>query len=268
MTSCSTTGIHPLKFKDFCVDELCVTECTEKEFKDLDKKQLHDGVVIYTEGGDLFAVHKERAYPEQGSLTLGLVGMMPNNKDFDDLEIKDSTYLEIMDAEEGESPDFITFSSMLRFDDREQALAAFETYQDRMTEDFDFNFDKFNSWEYDFDEDAYEGHFIIAMNEQEIKDQINDTLDRMKKRYGGEIGGIREAVDEYCDKGFRLVAFTYLKGRTLTITYFITNKNETGYIADIGEYFGISGLDKKVSSDELLAKLAENEFGSIAIHYD
>ena len=269
MASCTTNGIHPLKYKDFCEEELCVTECSEKDFKKLSDKQLHDGVVIYAEGGDLFVEHKKRANPVEGSLTLGLVAFMPNDRDFDDLKIKDSTYLEIMDLvkDEGESPEFITFSSMLRFEDREQALAAFENYQDRLTERYNFNLDKLSSWEYDFDEDAYEGHYIIAMNETELKDQIYATLDRMKKEYGGEIGGIRDAVEEYCGKDFRLVAFTYLKGRTLTITYFITNKAETGYIADIGEYFGISDLEKKVSSDEALAKLAENDFGSIAITY-
>ena len=266
VTGCGD-GVHPKKYRDYALEQLDAVEYDESEFKKIKKNQQMEGAVVYvTDVKSTIDPYNEMI--ADTSLQLKAERMFNMSPvDFESYEIKDATYVEYRDdPEEGSVPDHSLMSVMYRFEDQEQALAAFEDYLDRMKDWTGMkNFNDLEDWEYELDEDYYEGHFVIVLTGDELRSQILKNIDKTCRAVGVDTAYMSAGVDEYCDSEYRLAGFTYLKGRTITVVLAESWDGDDSYIVPFCDYFGMDNIFEEENTKKLYDGLVVANFGCVMI---
>ena len=267
--SCSTSSIHPKKFRDTILEE---TDSTEMEFSEFakikDMSKIKTGVVIYEDKDPI----KSMATYEKKCRDVSRMGnafepYVLRSEDIEGYEVKDEVfYLSIIDNEDenaaNSAVDFVN-AKYIRFEDREQAQAAFEDYIARMKDRVNLDIEDFD--ESVFELDDYEGYFVITMNEEIVAKEINVYFDDLVNALDGEPAGVRDSyLDMYAD-GFRVTAVTYLKGRTIT-TFIGWDFGDGILVAPVVDFIGIDDPFEVENDVQLYLAMAKQDFG-YAIFY-
>lgn len=267
--SCSTSSIHPKRFRDTILEE---TDSTEMEFSEFakikDMSKIKTGVVIYEDKDPI----KSMATYEKKCRDVSRMGnafepYVLRSEDIEGYEVKDEVfYLSIIDNEDenaaNSAVDFVN-AKYIRFEDREQAQAAFEDYIARMKDRVNLDIEDFD--ESVFELDDYEGYFVITMNEEIVAKEINVYFDDLVNALDGEPAGVRDSyLDMYAD-GFRVTAVTYLKGRTIT-TFIGWDFGNGILVAPVVDFIGIDDPFEVENDVQLYLAMAKQDFG-YAIFY-
>lgn len=260
-------GMHPKKYRDFALEELDAVEYDESDFKKLKKNQQMEGAVVYVRNvEDALTPFAERIQ-NTSSQMLAMKIYMIAQADLESYELKDATYVEYRD-EDGDNgmPEHALVSVMYRFEDREQALAAFEDYIDKIQEWNSMKFDDLEDWEYDLDDDAYEGHLAIVMTGDRLKEQITKNLDKKCRKVGIDIPQQNlEAISAYCEDEYRLAGFTCLQDRTITIVIAESWDGDDSLINPFCDYFYMDELFDHENSVAMYDGLVKSNFGSTIV---
>ena len=268
VTGCGD-GIHPKKYRDFALEQLDAVEYDESEFKKIKEKQQMEGAVIYVNDVKSTLEPYDKMIEETSLQLWAVKKFNMSSADFESYEIKDATYVEFRDeADGGDFPEHSLMSVMYRFEDQEQALAAFEDYLDRLKDWTGVDLDDLEDWEYDLDEDNYEGHLALVLSGDNLKDQIKKNIDKKYRSIGFDPTSLMNQVNEYCDSKYRLAGFTYLKGRTVTIVLAESWDGDDSYIAPFCEYLYMDNLFEEENSKSFYSGLVEANFGSVMIKND
>lgn len=262
-------GIHPKKYRDFALEQLDAIEYDESEFKKIKEKQQMEGAVVYVTDVKSTLEPYDTMIKETSLQLWAVKKFNMSSADFESYEIKDATYVEYRDEiKGGDFPEHSLMSVMYRFEDQEQALAAFEDYLDRMKDWTGADFEELEDWEYDLDEDNYEGHFGLVLSGDNLKDQIKKNIDKKYHSVGLDPTGLINEVNGYCDSKYRLAGFTYLKGRTVTIVLAESWDGDDSYIAPFCEYFYMDNVFEEENSRSIYSGLVDANFGSVMLTSD
>ena len=262
-------GIHPKKYRDFALEQLDAIEYDESEFKKIKEKQQMEGAVVYVTDVKSTLEPYDTMIKETSLQLWAVKKFNMSSADFESYEIKDATYVEYRDEiKGGDFPEHSLMSVMYRFEDQEQALAAFEDYLDRMKDWTGADFEELEDWEYDLDEDSYEGHFGLVLSGDNLKDQIKKNIDKKYHSVGLDPTGLINEVNDYCDSKYRVAGFTYLKGRTVTIVLAESWDGDDSYIAPFCEYFYMDNVFEEENSRSIYSGLVDANFGSVMLTSD
>ncbi len=262
-------GIHPKKYRDFALEELDAVEYDESDFKKLKKNQQIEGAVVYVTDVKSTLEPYDTMIKNTSLQVWAEKKINMSSADFESYEIKDATYVEYRDdADDDKYPKRTFMSVMYRFEDQEQALAAFEDYLDRFKSWTDIDYGDLEDWEYELDDDNYEGHLAVVFDGDSLKDQMKKNLDKKYYKSVFDPSGMMEMVNEFCEDEYRLAGFTYLKGRTITVVLAESFDGDDCFIAPFCDYFGMDNLFEQKNSEAVYNGLVYANFGSVMFTMD
>ncbi len=266
VTSCGKK-ISPQRYRDYALKEIDAIEYDSKDFGRLHRSQLEAGAVTYvTDVDDTVDAYGKRV--ETISPLMPVVKALNiSGEDMTGYKIEDAAYVEIEDKAADDRIPYHSFSSvMYGFEDKKDALAAFEAFSKRIEETTGIDPEELEDTEYKLDSKSYKGFFVLVIGGKDLKDLMNRSLDLMYD--GSEVPQeLRDAVDDFCTDKYRLVGYTHLDGKTITVVLYETLDGRDKYFAGFNEYLGIGDdiLDRK-NSEMLYEGLVSPDFGSIIVN--